>query len=652
MKDIIKCLLLSSTLLLFSIPTKAQFYFGSTTKYDIDEFVISAPTSLEGIDVSDTAELDTSKNYMILDKQITYLYKYPEGNASEEVQSGKLVAFTEYISKKEDIDRIKGLNLSGKSDFGFKIYKRNGEEVSIEEEEEDDFNDELESELEAGCIIQYHYVIKNYGSVYYGDIQFREKVPVNRARIYLQAEDKLTYRAKSYNGAVEILDSTISGAQVLGYEATKIPAFSLEKLAVPSLSDPKIYYNIKYNKHWTDKIIFDYKRAASYYYGVYFPVKLSDKKALTALYSKIGISEDDEVEDKIMKIDEYIRDNFERAYGKKYSELSKILAENKMGTDGAAKLYIALAQEADVKVELVFTTDYFKDVFDKKFPTWGYFDLVYLYFPETKEYLSPSNLKSSYGEIPSSCRGNYALHIFPYDFGDIQTPKGKVRRIPESDYSKNMETLNLSIAISPDSESQTVKFEQRLTGEMGQTFRGKLEDIDFDDEEELFNYRCKEIDENAWPNSDYEVSLDDDNVFKMTGSFLTDSLLVNEDDKLKIKLGALIGHELTLEDTAKRFSPVGVMPLKREKVIRLTVPEGYDVIGVDDFNQNFIAKVKGKETLNYLVKAEQKDNTVTITLNESYMKMIYSTDEYADFKQQSDLGNKIHGLSLTLDKKP
>lgn len=651
MREIVKGLVVSALLLLICAPLQAQYFLGQSKKLDVDEFVIAPPTELkEGI-ASDTADLDTSFDYCILDKQVTY-YFYFQGNSNNgSVKRGLLTAVTEYIRDKGELERLKDLSLTSKTDYGFKIYKRSGEEVMIEEEKSSEFNEELESELESGCIVQYYYLKSNYGNAYYNSINLRAKVPVKNSEIYLQTEDKLTYKAKGYNGVEEIMDSSISGFQVLGFRASNLEEIRKEKLAIPSISNPKVYYTIKYNKHWTDKIIYDFQHAARYYYGEYFYIAPQNTKALKSLYSKIGVNETDEVEDKIIKIDKYITDNFKRSYGNSNNTLAKVLSTKKMGTTGAAKLYVALLKEAEVKTEVALTTNFFQHKFDKKFQTWTYLDLLYLYFPKTKKYLSPSDVNSGYGEIPSTCRGNYALHIFPYEFGDITSPKGKVRKIKESDYSKNLEVMNLTIEVNPEKTSQTISFEQELKGEMGSMYRGKIEDLDFDDEQEIFNYQCKDIDKYAWPNDDYNIAMDEENVFTMRGSFVSDSLLTKEEDQILFKAGLLMGHVLILEDTAKRISAAGTVPFHRDKKVSIVVPDGYEISGLDAFNMSFKAEKKGKETLNYELKAERKGNVITITLSETFKKMIFTSEEYPDFKKQNDLGIEVRKLNLILRKK-
>ena len=92
-------------------------------------------------------------------------------------------------------------------------------------------------------------------------------------------------------------------------------------------------------------------------------------------------------------------------------------------------------------------------------------------------------------------------------------------------------------------------------------------------------------------------------------------------------------------------------PHTLNRTIVLHIPEGYIVKNPDDLNMNVVHKQNNIITMGFVSSYTLNDNTITITINETYHEISYPLSQFEEFKKIINASADFNKVTLVLEKK-
>lgn len=516
--------------------------------------------------------------------------------------------------------------------------------------------------IEIGGQVEYMYTVKkNWRGN--GTESYRSIYNYRSIELDIYSPQHLKYDAKSYNGLTEIepTDDDNDDKRLLQMRAKNIEGYEDEMYSSSNASYPRVEYKFAYNTSVSrSKRLNTWQDAAETFYDIIYSYSEAESRMADMLYKKMGIDLMAGREERIRKIESYVKSNFTiraDAEGDKFEKVGGII-QSKLATElGIIRLYAALFEAADVKVEIVMTSDRFDKKFDGEFDSWTYLQYFLLYFPQTDNYLAPTSEFNRYGYVPGELCEQEGLFIRKVGLGDVEGGSGTIKWIEGTKWDQN--TSNLYVHMTFDLEKgianvhskhtylgHSSSFMQPYIGYMSvQNRRESGEGIIM---QGAYDARPKNLRISGYNGEDTLYRLP----FVVEADFATNSYLEKTCDKYIFKIGEVIGTQLAMYQKEKRRTDMELtFPHGFYREIIFEVPEGYKVTNLDAINMNFSDGDSTNQTLHFHSYYVQTGSTVKVIVEESYRETHYPLSMYEDFRQVINASADFNKVAVYFEKK-
>jgi len=549
-----------------------------------------------------------------------------------------------------------------------KITKPNGEVVIIEKDqmkEEKNFEEygrfyffALEG-LEIGSVIEFDYTIIKYPD-YNGDREIaQEDVPIYNYKFSLLCPPHLIFTFNPIGIAgMPVKDTLDTLRNIWVNELAYIPAYKEEPYSNIRPSLCAYYYKLNENIAANRKDITSYSWATqSVYAKIHVELEKNDIKAMNKISKSLGLTKMDE-EEKIKTLEKYIKTNVYQVDNGEREKLRNITTMLETGnTDevGITILFANWLKELDIKYQLILTCDRFSQNFDKDFESFSFLSQYLIYFPNTGEYLAPSERLFRYGLIPYELTENYGMYILPIELGGNTTAVPKVKWIPASESYLSVDSTVYEIDLS-DMENPSIKTYKSLTGYESVFIHGNM--VHFSEEQ------LEEIKESLIRNirDDEEIiSVDTENseeefvgvkplVFK--GEILYPNLLGVAGENYLIHIGTIIGLQMELYQEHNRVNDISMeFNHTYDRTIKLKIPEGYELKNLEELEMNVTFDIDGKEKMAFVSSYEVKDDILIVHNVEYYNALKLPKEDFEGFKKVINAAADFNKIVVVLTKK-
>src|SRR5690606_7466214 len=194
------------------------------------------------------------------------------------------------------------------------------------------------------------------------------------------------FDTKGYNGFPTATDSLIDGKHFYYATAANIPALEEEQYSNWEAFRMNIDYRLSYiDKENTDVKLFTWDDLARSLYSDYYEFSDKDKKVIEKYLASIGVSGQDNEEQKIRKIEDAVKSNIamsEAIADESYLKFDKIVEKKLTTESGFTAFFLACLQVAGVSHEYGLTSNRFEEPLDDKFENWNSLDISVVYFPK------------------------------------------------------------------------------------------------------------------------------------------------------------------------------------------------------------------------------------------------------------------------------
>lgn len=517
--------------------------------------------------------------------------------------------------------------------------------------------------IEIGGEVEYIYTTKRVWRGY-GTESFRSIYNYRVIEFDIISPNHLKYDGKSYNGLPEIksADEDDDDRRVLRMRATNIEGYEDEMYSSSNASYPRVEYKFAYNTSVSRSTRLNtWQDAAETFYGVVYNYSANEKRMADMLYKKMGIDLMSGREERIRKIESYVKANFTiraDAEGDKYETVGGIIT-SKLGSEvGIIRLYCALYEAAGINVELVITSDRYDKQFDGEFDSWTYLQYFLLYFPQTDNFIAPTSEFNRYGYVPGELAHQEGLFIKKVELGGIKSGSGTIKWIDGTSWDQNKSDLYVTMNFDLSKGVANVhskhiylghsaSFIQPFFGYMSnQNRRESAEDII---KSNAFDGRPKNLHISGFGSEDTMYR----QPFTIEGDFTTNAYLEKACDQTYIfKIGEVIGTQVSMYQKEKRRTDMVLSyPHGFYREIIFEVPDGYKVTNLDAINMNFSDGDSAKQSLNFHSYYIQTGNTVKVIVEESYRETRYPVSMYEDFRRVINASADFNKVVVYFEKK-
>ena len=513
--------------------------------------------------------------------------------------------------------------------------------------------------MESGNIIEYYYVLKQ--NPYYSGTKkvIQEEYPILEYQFDLLAPENLFFEFMVLNDSGFFnIDTATLGKNHWKINLKNIPSLKDEDESPYNLLLKQFIYKLDRNTAMNLKDISSYgKVSQNVYDNMYNSLDKADLKSLNKLIKEIKVDEDADIAETIYLVENYIKTNI-HIVDYDSEDLSKIssLINTKMASSfGITKLLSNAYQSLGINHQIILTSDRTFLEFDPDFEAYNYLVKYLLYFPDTDDYLDPSNFEYRYGLLPYEYTNNYGLFIRSVSLGDLKTGLGKIKFIKPYGYDKTVHDHDVKVVISEDFSQVNMNIIQTSLGYYAAPIQPYL-DIISDDiktniiEETLENFVSKsEIKE--WNIKNGTASVLNKKPLLIEFEATNTELIDIAGDKYLFKVGELIGPQVELYSEEKRGLPI-YSKYKRtfDRTIEIEIPKGYIVKNINDLRIH-TEYVKDNE-IKLLFNSEYtvEDNIIKIDIHEFYDQIYFDLDGYQYYRNVVNSASDFNKIILIIEK--
>jgi hypothetical protein len=561
------------------------------------------------------------------------------------------------INKAEEINKYNKIKAEDNGyirdvrDFHARLVKPNGEikvlpQDKIIETESDKVKSIVFEGVEAGDILEYYFILKENPNSYGVEI-FQKEIPVLYAEfINTQFGVKFeTFASPEFQTTTRNDKNISSASNIVPYkeESNATNLKNLVKLVYMVYVPPQDIYK------W-DNFLPIFKKPSFQYFNKIQAREFIEKLNIGSLPT----------EEKLRKVDEYIKENFDFVYkgetAKKITNLSE--GKKKLKSSDVFDLYGFTLKELKIPYQVVIGMSRFLgDVAPNKFVVPFNHEFMY-YIPETNKFLSPYEKYLSYGypmhEVQGSKAKTYTSGQRENSISELTFP------IAPSEYTV-IETQN-AISLSEDLMTATIDKTISNTGYEGQLNRNVIKYLKENKEEkdvlEYFQKRAFgndigiKIKNYIVENQEFKNNHTNTPSIVKIKAEAKEILTENAGNLVLINLGKIIGNQTNLyQETERKYDVDISYAITYIHKIIFDIPVGYTVESFKDFITD--KKMSGDENKNCFFKSSAKieGNQLIIEVYENYNAINYPKEKYQEYRNVINASSDFTKASVILKRK-
>ncbi|MGP8215954.1 MAG: hypothetical protein ACLQQ4_10355 [Bacteroidia bacterium] len=516
--------------------------------------------------------------------------------------------------------------------------------------------------VESGGEVEYLYTVKRPFRIY-GTEYIRRTALHKLVQVDIYSPSHLVFVAKSYNGFPDmVLDSNMTSKRHIFAEGHNVEGYDNEDFSADAGALMRLEYAFAYNKAKDpDTRLYSYSDFCQRIFDILD--KESDKQDLKTAEKVIdtmklkNLSE----EDKIKHIESIIKRGIavnEVVTGDKSMTLPVIFKDHVCDQTGILKVYHLLFNAANIKHQIVTTSDRYDKPFDGDFDSWTYLQKYLIYFPTTNNYIAPTEVGSRYGFPPEDwiCQKGYFMHSVTIG-KDVQTGVGSVHDLPCNDYKLSMNDIFADVKFDLDMGAINMHFKETFSGYECYSFQPFYNYLADQDRKDFTDKLFKAIFEDAKPTNVKVSGYNEEDIFHnpfvIEADFSTNSVLEKTGNKYLFKIGEMIGPQSQLYHDTVRHTPIeNHHNHGYHREIKFEIPDGYKVTNLDAVNMDvYDGKATDAHTMEFHSYYKTDGNTVTVSCDEYYSQLRYPVSMYEQFRNVINASADFNKIVLFLEKK-
>lgn len=528
----------------------------------------------------------------------------------------------------------------------------------INEETQVKYNFFAVNGLEKGAIIEKVYILEEQLEIDGTTILMQDEYPIANLNFELIVPEHLVFKTKSYNGLSEVkIDSESTPKKLI---------LSINEKSIAALdNDEKYsnwYANLKTFRYKLDenlisgaKNLYNFKEFATNFYDRSHPEL--DKKQLKAIddFCK-NIPKSNDLQEQIWNIENKVKKTI--AYNR-YLDASENLAEvlkiKQANQMDIIKLYFAIFNNFKIENNLVFSSNRFKNLFDKDFESYENLSEILFYFPSIKKYIAPTQIEFRIPLFPIYLGNNYGLFIKEKAFAGVNMGIGEIKFIEIPGTEITHDTMDITVDFTANIENPLITNNMTYGGYSALNFQPIKDFVSADEYKKIL----KSVSENYTAGAEYKTltTANDGtdyigkNTFHLDLSFEGKDLIQKAGESYLFSIGQTIGKQMELYQESKRTLPVEIdYPHSYSRKIKILLPKGTTVKNLEKFAMNYKTEIEGKTQAEFSSNYKQTDNEIIIENTEYYNIINYPKESFDQYKAVINAAADFNKIVLVVNK--
>lgn len=501
--------------------------------------------------------------------------------------------------------------------------------------------------IEKGCEIEYIYAYKN-GVITNSREYFQNKLPINKMRFELTPHNRLSYLIKTYNG---LGSAKLSEGKVVIVDSN-IDVYFNERISTRLSERKRIDYKLKkypnIDNYFTWESISNRK--------LDFFKQSSGKKKVSQFLEQLNL-DSLSLEEKLYKIEEVIKETItiKRSSHNVDRNLGMVLKEKLADPSEIISLYFKCFEILDLELNLMFACQKNSAEIDMYFPHEMDVDEPVFYFPEINKYICPFHkymrLGFPYYEISGSMALNIKLNLAPLSNGYYYEDY-EFRKLPLYSSDVNKVTTFNYVQLQENSKVLKIKHKGIYTGYKAFVLRYMYNELEIDTANSVISgLEALEVDKFTLSNGEMIHSKNPVMPVKINASLKTEELVNYTGNTMFLKVGKLIGKQVSLHDSKERLHDVVLdYPFKNNYSIVVYLPENYNCINLDAIPNKIEVMQEDQRVMFFESAYELKGNQLIITMKENYNAFKFSKNYYEDYANVMNSAYNFSQLELIFEK--
>lgn len=517
--------------------------------------------------------------------------------------------------------------------------------------------------IEVGSEIEYTYTTNEPIDNFYFSKQIDGKYSKRDFHFELVTAKERKYVSKSYNGAPDLVIDTANTEEnryVLDLQNVKL--FKEEDYSLGSALKQKIEVKLQEDTEENERNFYSWNTLATNYANSIYnspdaSTEKKETKAIKKFLKKRGVLKMLDQRDQIIALEHYLKKEFNLMNGNVPSDAKSII-KNKMYTEyGATRLMIKLLKELGIEHQLVFTSDRFETPFDGEFESYNFLETFLIYIPKFDQYIAPTNMFMRFGLIPNNYTYTKGLFLKSIELGGVISAFPEIKDINGPDKSVTYDNLIATLSFNDDLDKINGHLIHKVNGYSSSYIRPVMVYLTEEQRIEMLEEKLKQIGEDAVitniTSTNEEMTgyiLEKPYIFE--GDVTLSSLIENAGDKILLKVGQVIGAQMEMyADKERKYGVENPYNHGYNRVIKITIPEGYEITNLDDLNMNFFSMNGEKRVMEFISSYEIVGNVLTITCNEFYDQIRFPLSQFEEFRKVINAAADFNKITLVFQKK-
>jgi hypothetical protein len=318
------------------------------------------------------------------------------------------------------------------------------------------------------------------------------------------------------------------------------------------------------------------------------------------------------------------------------------------------RLFLGVFDKLKVQCHPVITCSRENIKFDGDFDSWAFLDEYVLYFPDTKQFLSPYAFECRYPFIQPELTAQKGLFIKPVKIGDIRSALSSIGEIPAMDYSYNIDNLDVEVHFDNDLTANEIHQKREFSGYNAVYFTPYYDMMSSDQRVGMIEEITKQIapDANIKKWVAHPVPEAKSQNFVVDVNFESSHFIEKAGSRLLFKIGELIGRQIEMYRDDQRTAEVeNDFNRMYDRSIKIHLPEGYKVKNLSDLNLDITYRDKDNVPFLFRSNYTMNGNLLEVSIEESYKQIFAPRSRYEDFRKVINAAADFNKITLVLEKK-
>ncbi len=512
--------------------------------------------------------------------------------------------------------------------------------------------------LEIGSEVEYYYIVKKY-PVFFAREFMQHENPTLHSRIEIISPEKILFKSKCYNQFPPLKDTVIEERNYLIGEATNIPELRQEEYSASSANLMRVEIKISKSTEKEDKDLLTWQDAArTIYERIYLAEHASNyRDRLDRILKDMHMKNMDETA-QVCAIENYIKTNFalKGVSGDEFNNFNNILKNRYTGEAGMVKLFAGMLTEANIKHEIVLTTDRKEIRFDGEFESWNYLDNYLIFFPDLNKYIAPAEMAFRFPMFPALWSDNDGLFIKTITLSKKEMGYGEIKHIPTFDADISYDDHDISIKFNDDLSDATMHVKRSMSGFNAMNIQPYIKLITEEKRNDEVIRLLKDSEKESkakntrLENDDYTIS-PFYKPFIVEGDLVGTGFLEQAGKDYLFKIGTVIGPQGQLYAEKKRENAVELENKHRyNRNISFNIPKGYKIKNLADLNLDVSHSSNGVRDFSFTSSYKMDGDRVIIKVEEFYKSIAAPLTEFETFRKVINASADFNKVTLVIEK--